>query len=61
MQLHIDLIIPLSPTILPNDEYRKDVVLKFRFPFHGERVAYSASRKQRKNFGFSCRKMSENA
>lgn len=61
MQLHIDLIIPLSPTILPNGEYRKDVLLIFRFPFYGERAAYSATRKRRKNFGFSCRKMSENA
>ena len=61
MQLHIDLIIPLSPTILPNGEYRKDVLLIFRFPFYGERAAYSATRKRRKNFVFSCRKMSENA
>ena len=61
MQLHIDLIIPLSPTILPYGEYRKDVLLIFRFPFYGERAAYSATRKRRTNFGFSCRKMSENA
>ena len=61
MQLHIDLIIPLSPTILPNGDYRKDVLLIFRFPFYGERAAYSATRKRRKNFVFSCRKMSEKA